>query len=204
MRKSIIALLVPAALLVNSQTNAQLKVTKALPKVSVGIKAGLNMQKITGDAFTNELKAGFVGGAFVSVRKNKIGIRAEALIKTAKIDAKVYYVDAVGNLIEIGIVPMKTLSIDIPVLFEYRLFNRLSIQAGPQYTCLASAKLMDTDVKKSFHTSDIAVAAGLEVNLPLHLTANARYIYGLGDINNASSGAMSNRGIQVTIGYQFL
>ena len=192
-----------AGLLFSSQVNAQIpgvsKVTKALPKVTLGLKLGLNMQQISGaPAYSNSYMPGILGGAFLSVRKNKIGGRVEGLIKTAKIDIT-------------GPVPghINTIAVDVPLLFEYRLIPRVCLQAGPQFTSLISAKDNNsTDVKNSFNTSDFSGVLGAEVLLPLHLTVGARYILGFSDVKSSGvSGAgdsWKNRSIQLSVGFRFI
>jgi hypothetical protein len=63
-------------------------------------------------------------------------------------------------------------------------------------------------VKKNFTTTDISGVLGLELRLPLHLTAGARYILGFSDVNNhdetAISEAWRNRYAQVYVGFRFL
>jgi len=190
-----------ASLLFSTTTHAQIPgvstVTKALPKVTVGIKLGANLQKVNGGAgYETSLKGGIVGGAFASVRKNKIGVRLEALVKTAKID-----VTAAGS--SAGHINM--IAMDVPLLFEYRLIPRLWLQVGPQFTSLISAKDKNSnDVKTAFNTSDFSGVAGLEVILPVHLTLSARYIYGFTNINNIGSATVNNRGLQIALGFRFL
>lgn len=172
-------------------------VTKALPKVTVGVKLGVNMQQLTGNSWDNSYKAGFTGGAFVGVTKNKIGVQGEVLVKSAKLDLK-------GS----GVPGVDFMYLDIPVMFEYKIVSRLWVQVGPQFSTMITAKQSGTDVKKNFNTTDFAAVLGIQANLPLHLTAGARYILGVTNINNESvSGtkeAWNNRSIQLYIGYRIL
>ena len=172
------------------------KVAKALPKVSVGVKVGLNLQQLSAGSYSNDAyNPGIVGGAFVSVRKNKIGVRVEGLVKTAKIDV-------------LGPTPghINSIALDVPALFEYRLINRVWLQVGPQFTSILSAKDQSSnDVKNNFNTSDFSGVLGVEVVLPIHLTASARYILGFADMNNSGVGdAWRSRSVQIAIGYRFL
>lgn len=197
MKRTILATAV-AALLCANTAHAQLGVGKVadkiLPKVSLGLKIGANMQKAEGSNIDASYKGGFVGGAFISVSKKKMGVRVEGLIKSAKIESSL----ATGPTI-------KTLMLDIPVLFEYAPIKRIKLHVGPQFTSLLSAKVKDVDVKDQFKSSDISVAAGLEVNLPIKLTVGARYIKGFVDMNNVpSASSIKNSSIQVSIGYRFL
>ena len=189
-----------SALLLSNPAQAQIpvvsKVTKALPKVTVGLKAGANFQTLSGTGWASSYKPGIVGGAFVGLSKGKWGVQVEALIKSARFDTKAS-----------SSVYVKTLSLDIPVLLEYKIVKRLWIQAGPQFTSLMSAKdQASNDVKKSFKSSDISGVVGVEVKLPLHLIAGARYVLGFTDINNTTGAtdAWKNRYAQLYVGFRFL
>lgn len=189
-----------ATLLFSNAVNAQIpgvsQVTKALPKVTLGLKVGLNMQQISGaPVYNDSYKPGIVGGAFVSVRKNKIGVRAEGLVKTAKIDV---VGPPSGHI--------NTIAVDVPVLFEYKIISRLWVQAGPQFTSMITAKDNNSnDVKNTFNTSDFSGVVGLEALLPLHFTVGARYILGFTDANKSGVGdAWKNRSIQLSVGFRFI
>ena len=198
-----------AGLLFANQSNAQLgKVTKLVPKVTVGIKVGANFQQISGSntGFTtldNAYKGGIVGGAFVGVTKKRIGVQVEGLVKSAQIDYTTTL--GTGNPVKLTI---NTVSLDIPVLFEYKLFWRLWFQVGPQFSTILSAKESSTDVKNNFNTTNFDGVVGLQANLPMHFTIAARYILGVTNINKESvsmiNTAWNDRSIQLSLGFRFL
>lgn len=205
MKKTISVAAVLVAMLFAAPSFAQIpgvsKVTKALPKVSVGIKLGANFQQLDGDGWAKAYKPGILGGAFVGVTKNKWGIQLEALVKSVQFDFSVPSGTAVPD-------PIKGVYLDVPVLLEYRLVHRLWLQLGPQYSELLSATSGGNDLKKDFNAGDFSGVLGLEARLPLHLTVSARYILGFTNINNTSesgaSGAWNNRTIQLAVGFRFL
>ena len=200
MKHTLLLTALSAALLFSTTSEAQIpgvsKVTKALPKVDLGIKAGTSFNQATSTGLKESYKAGVVGGAFVGVYKNKIGVQAEALVRSARFDASV------------GSVYVKTVSLDVPLMFEYKIIPRLWIQLGPQFTQMLSAKNQaSTDVKNSFKTAEISGVLGLQVKLPVHLVAGARYVLGFSDVNNTptgGAGAWHNRSIQAYVGFRFL
>ena len=175
------------------------KVTKALPKVTLGIKAGANFQSLSGSEWTSTYKPGILGGAFVGVYKGHWGVQVEGLIKSARFDF--------NNSNDAYV---KSVSLDVPVLLEYKIVKRLWVQAGPQFTSVLSQSDYNTQgVKNYLKSSDISGVVGLEVKLPLHLTIGARYILGFEDVNNHPSGstatdAWRNRYAQLYIGFRFL
>jgi len=174
-------------------------VTKILPKLTIGIKAGANMQTVTGtNAWKSNYNPGIVAGAFVGVTKNKLGVQGEVLVRSAKFDVSSGF----------GGGTIKSVSLDVPVLLEYRLVSRLWIQLGPQFSSMMSAKNGSNDVKNNFNTSEFSGVLGLQANLPLHLTAGARYVLGLTDVRNSSvnytTEAWNNRSIQLYVGFRFI
>ena len=198
MKRTLLLTALSATLLCSNTSEAQsLPVVSSLPKVTVGIKAGANFQELTGDTWSQAYKASYLAGAFVGLQKHKWGVQLEAMIKGANYD------------VSVGGSELKTVSLDIPVLLEYRLIPRLWLQVGPQFSSIISAKdNSGDDVKKSFKSGDFQGVLGLEARLPLHFTAGARYILGFTDINNGSAGAgteaWKERSIQLYIGFRFL
>jgi Outer membrane protein beta-barrel domain len=179
------------------------KAAKALPKFTLGVKAGANFQKLSSSSdFQQSYKGGFTAGVFAGLHKNKIGVKVEALIKSAQFPA--YERDITGQVI--GTTNINTMYLDVPVLFEYNLIPRVSVQVGPQFSDMLSAKNSGTDVKSVFKTSDFSAVVGLEARLPLHFIAGARYVMGLTDVNagELSGATWNNRAFQLYIGYRLL
>ena len=204
MKHTLLLTAVSAALLFTTHANAQIpgvsKVTKALPKVDLGVKLGANFQQLSGN-LSKQYNGGVVGGVFVGLHKNRMGVQAEALVKTVKYDVS-------GTITNARTSSVNTIALDVPVLFEYKLFWHIWAQAGPQFTSLLSAKNGSTDVKNNFNSTDFAGVIGLEAHLPMKLNIGVRYIYGFTDINKESatgiSNAMRNRTIQAYLGFRFL
>ena len=204
MKHTLLLTAVSAALLFTTNANAQIpgvsKVTKALPKVDLGVKLGANFQQLSGN-LSKQYNGGVVGGIFVGLHKNRMGVQAEALIKTVKYDVSGTITNARTNSVN-------TIALDVPVLFEYKLFWHIWAQAGPQFTSLLSAKNGSKDVKSDLNTTDFAGVIGIEAHLPMKLNIGVRYIYGFVDVNKESatgiSDAMRNRTIQAYLGFRFL
>jgi outer membrane protein with beta-barrel domain len=205
MKRTLLLAVLSASLLFSNHSQAQIpgvhKITKALPKVDLGIKAGANFQDLSKNStFKSSYAGGFVGGLFFGVTKNKIGVDIEALVKTVKYTS----VTTITN----QTYTINGIYLDVPVLFEYRLVPRLWLQIGPQFSDMLSAKQGSTDVKKSFNSTDFAGVLGLEAKLPAHLILGARYLLGVTDIHNESTSttkdAWNNRSIQLYLGFRFI
>lgn len=200
MRRTLLLTALGTTLFFNPATAQLKKVTNVLPEADLGVKLGANMQQTTGKLMNNDFKTGIFGGIFVGVHKNKVGVQMEALLKqvTYKLDATA----AQGN-------EVKALYLDVPVLFEYRIVKRVWLQVGPQFSVALSAKDNNSkDVKNYFKSSDIAAVGGIDVRLPFKLSAGARYVLGLTDVNNNTipgfTDAWKNRSIQLYICYRII
>lgn len=203
MKNTLLMTVLSATILCTSTAHAQVPVvSKVLPKVTLGVKVGANFQDLNGNStFDNSYKGGVAGGVFVGVTKNKWGIQAEGLVKTVKYSLS----DAFQGQ---GSKDVNTVYLDVPVLLEYKIVDRLWVQLGPQFSSLLSAKNNSTDVKTSFNTTDFSGVLGLQVILPVHIIAGARYVYGFSDMNNNKqffgNDAFHNRSFQIYAGFRFL
>lgn len=178
---------------------AQPGVGKMLPKFTLGIKGGVNMQETTGGATHDGYYTGFVGGLFAGITKKKIGVQVEGLVKSASIT----YTTAIAPTV----IKINTVSLDIPLLIQYKIFWRVWAQAGPQFSTILSANYKSTDVKNSLNTTNFAGVLGLQANLPLRLSVSARYILGLTNINKSMTpiaDTWNDRSIQLSLGFRFL
>lgn len=207
MRSRLLLSVFSGALLLSASVSAQIPVVskvakKVVPEFTLGIKAGATFQKVSGSTTVNDAyNAGIVGGLFLGVTKGKFGVQAEGLIRSAKFDY--------NATISEPKVTLNTLNLDVPVLFEYSPFSRLWLQIGPQFSSIISGNASDNkDYKAYLQTSDFSGLAGLQIRLPIHLVAGARYIVGFADVNKKKIAedqkAWNNRLIQLYIGYRFL
>ncbi len=207
MKHKLLLTALSATLLFANQANAQIpgvsKVTKALPKVDLGIKVGGNFNQLAGTGFKKAYQPGIVGGVFVGVRKGKMGVRAEGLVSSAKY-TYTYTATTDGTF--------KNIYLDIPLLFEYKIIPRLWAQVGPQFSNVISVSAdpnppAGTD-PKSYFKSSFSGVLGLEAKLPAHLVVGARYILGITDVNDVSfgtaGGSWKTRTIQAYVGFRFL
>lgn len=181
-----------------------------LPKPVFGVKAGANVQTITGNDWVRANNAGFTGGFFFGLHKNKVGVRAEILVNTTSYKSK-YSMDSAGNIGDFNIAALQ-----IPLMFEYQVIPWLSVQVGPQYTSILAVSKnapFDADPKVMFTSGEFSAVLGVEGKLPYHLVVGGRYIYGLSNINNHSAisngtsiisdEAWYNRSAQIYVGYTF-
>lgn len=189
-------------------------------KISLGIKAGANFQKLQGDTWGDATRAGYFGGLFLNATFKKYGVSGEVLFsqtsfttsgiklaaaKKAAGSTNYTVVDSSGKE---GAFAVTTVS--VPILFNLKVVNNLWLQVGPQYTAVVGIKDKDGLVKDAndlFKSGDISGVLGAHLNLPLNLSVGARYVMGFSDVNggsNSASEAWRNRSAQLYVGYSFL
>ncbi len=176
-------------------------------KFEWGVKAGLNLAKIT-DAEDTKFRTGVAAGVFGEYVINDLfGVQAELLYSMQ--GAKP------GDDIELGVddAVMKLDYINLPILAKFYVLEGLSVEVGPQFSFLASSKLkgksegvsaevdMDDIEGIEMNKFDIGAAMGLSYKFNFGLDVFARY--NLGFIEIAKDADSKNGVISVGVGYRF-
>ena len=79
--------------------------------------------------------------------------------------------------------------IDIPILFRFQIIDLVSVHAGPQFSFMIKANSIPDsgdkfDASSYYNSTDIGIAVGAEVSLPLKFSVIVRYIEGLSVTTN--------------------
>ena len=160
----------------------------APPDISAGLKAGIGINSINGDeTFKKGFLPGFVGGAFIEVARNKIGVQIEGLFSLASYQLQDTFLSG-GRL--------QVMSIEIPILLKYNILKRLSVIAGPQFTTIMGVSHnppTKADPRQLFLSGNISGVAGVEVKLLKQLSVGARYLVGFSDVNNVGYSVSTQR-----------
>jgi hypothetical protein len=166
--------------------------------ISGGVKGGFNAanQTYKGNNYTTSpnFKIGVHIGGYVTVMLSEhLGVQPEVLFSTQGYKS--------GNT------TAKFNYIVIPILARCNINKLISFHAGPQFGVLASAKSDygsgTSNIKNSYKGSDLGIAVGGTVDLPMGLNFTLRFIKGLSDIDDtASSTKVRNFNIQLSAGYR--
>jgi len=144
--------------------------TTAFAQFGLGIKGGVNFANLSLDEANS--RTGYLFGAFAHVPiSENIGIQPEVLFSSQGADID----DTDVNLTYVN----------VPVLLRLKLIEVLNVHFGPQFGFATKAEADDEDILDNIKNSDISLAFGAGVNLPLGLEAGARYNLGLSDINDS-------------------
>jgi len=166
--------------------------------LSGGVKAGLNLanQTYSGNGYTTSpsfLPALHAGVYLTAMLSEHIGVQPELLYS--------------GQGAKSGSEKWKLSYVSIPVLFRYNVNSLLSFHAGPQFGVLLSAKdkigSNTVDIKDNFKSSDVSLALGVGIDLPMKLNFTGRFVKGLSDINDTGSSITAkNYILQLSVGYK--
>lgn len=168
--------------------------------VNFGIKGGLNVYTINNENEENyDSRAGFNLGLLSHIH----------LAKQWALQPEIMY-SSQGAKINTGNIETKINLdyINIPVLVQYMFDNGFRLQAGPQLGFLVNAKSktggLSVDIKENLNTVDFGLAVGAGyVHTPSGFGVDARYNFGLSNINENSSYKSFNRGFQLGVFYLF-
>lgn len=174
--------------------------------ISVGVKAGLNMATISGEAVENtDLKTGLTAGVYLTLSTPLLSLQPEVLVseKGAKQTQEVG-----GSSVETR---FNSTYVDVPVLVRFGIPLPASpvkpyLFAGPSAGFLLSSKFSqdgeEIDVKDDQKSMDWAAVVGAGVNFGA-LSIDARANFGLSSVSDSSSDFdMKNRTYSVMVGYR--
>ncbi len=162
-------------------------------EVKFGVKLGLNNPKISGDfaELGQTTKIGFNLGGFAEIGiSDKLFIQPELLFSTqgTNIKESEFLEKTKWNLNYLN----------IPLMAKYYVVDKLSIEAGPQFGFLLSAKVKYTDseydesvsldVKEGFKSIDFGFNIGGGYDFTDNFSLGLRYNFGLSNIVKSELG----------------
>lgn len=173
-----------------------------------GGKAGLNINKVRGQSFSNRFSYNFQVGGFVQVNfSDRFGIQPEVNFvqsnATVTSDQTEIYDDIFGG----GSQKNAALNLlEVPVLLNLNLgiSKRIKLQLGPAYSAALGEKIEDLLVNtRIYKKSEWSAIGGIWFQLPL-INTGIRYKHGLTNINGIDDREVwRNRSFQVFVGVTF-
>lgn len=180
----------------------------------VGVKAGLNFNKLRGQRWETEMRTNIATGLFLALNGRKSGIQLEGLwsMNTYVSDNNVgglydQYFKASSDSIATGKFTFHSFS--VPVLINYKFTQCLWMQVGPQFNCLLSDLNQQGFLKNSkflFTQGSVSAVAGLWFNIgrvgPIpRFNIGARCIAGIKNLSTMNEDeTWRNQRIQIHIG----
>lgn len=152
---------------------------------TIGVKAGVNMGKISGSAFKDKFTLGYQAGGFVTVPLGKtLAIQPEILFTQTNADtassfSEIYQFNKIGNI--------RVNSLSVPVMVNFNLNKYLTIQAGPQFGVVISQdKNLLQSGQDAFKQGNFSAAGGVQLNLT-KLRVYGRFVTGLTNLDNVGT-----------------
>ena len=170
--------------------------------ISGGLKLGLNLANQTvkssemGFTASPSFRPSIHAGGYVTIMlSEKLGIQPEVLYSGQGYKQN-------GSTLALDY-------ITVPVVVRYNFTPLFSVHLGPQMGFLMSAKAKydgggDEDMKDYFKGSDIGVAAGIGIDLPMGLNFGFRFVKGVSNIIEEDSDELKykNYNVQLSVGYK--
>lgn len=178
----------------------------AFSQFDLGVKAGLNVNKIDGKSFSDQFRYGYHLGGFAAVGLGKkFGIQPEVLYSqnAMRVDSSFTNTLSVFNS---GLTNVRLNYLSIPILLNYKLAGKfITLQAGPQFGVLIDqGRSMLQNGGDAFKKGDLSMVGGVQVKVgPLRV--NGRYIVGLNNISDiANDNKWTSQGFQLSAGVSIL
>jgi Outer membrane protein beta-barrel domain len=161
-----------------------------------GLKAGVNISSLdVKDGVDFDSKAGFHIGGLAHVH----------LSPHFAVQPEVVYSEQGGKD---GDEKWKLNYINVPVLLQYMTGNGFRLETGPQVGFDVTSKIktgdIEEDIKSSVNTLDLSWAIGMSYLFPEGIGFDARYNFGITNVNDAETPEVRNRVFQAGIFYQFM
>jgi len=187
-------------------------------EIKFGVKAGLNLSTLTGDAEDAKSLLGFhVGGLAEFKITDKFSVQPELLFSLQGAKTEYDYNDGFNSAsaeekLRLGY-------INVPVMAKFYVAPGFSLEAGPQVGFNVTAKnhydyrfteFGETvtesgkdDYKDAVETVDFAMNFGAGYEFTQNVFVQARYSLGLTNIAKDSDADVKNGVLQVSVGYKF-
>ena len=198
MKKVVMSVLVLLAVVTVSQAQG----------VRAGIKAGANLNKISGQSFNDGFDLSYHFGGFLEIDHNKKwGLQPELLWSQSSSKPSSFntvYSTSVSPLFDRN-QQVKLDYLSIPLLLRYSLGGGiLTLNAGPQFSILLKEdKTLLQNGQSAFKNGDFAMVAGAQLNFRF-LRIYGRYNIGLQNINDIDNkDKWTSQQIQAGIGLRF-
>ena len=175
----------------------------------MGIKAGVNVNKIDGLAYKAGFNYNFQAGLFTQFNLTKrIALQPELNFVQSQYEftdnSNTIYDDLFGG----GTQHKAKLDyLEIPILLNINIgpTKKVKLQLGPAYSGVLKQNVdsLRANIKDIYKNGEMSAIAGLWIQLPF-VNIGARYKVGLTDVNNTSNNKnWKSQAIQVTAGITF-
>jgi hypothetical protein len=175
----------------------------AMAQFHLGVKGGVNITKVQGEAFRDEFRYGYHLGGFAELGLGgRLGIQPEVLWSEYQTRVDSSFSDVYQNSTKISnYQDVKLNYLTIPILLNYKLGSLLSLQAGPQFGILLDqSKNLVQNGQEAFKKGDFSLVGGAQIHIA-KIRLQGRYFVGLNNISDISDqNKWNNQGFQLSLG----
>lgn len=154
---------------------------------NLGIKAGANLIKIEGEAFSKQFKLNYQAGFYSELDLTTfLGIQPELLF--SQVEAKTIIADYLQDQ---DLKPLTTTEsfryLSIPLLLRFNVSKAITLHVGPEYSIALNknSTLLD-NVKQAFISNELRALAGGQLNIGV-FRLYARYGIGVAEFSHITS-----------------
>ena len=166
----------------------------------IGIKAGVDMNKISGKAFSESFSYGYQAGVFSEIGiTKKFSLQPEVIFSQVNVDTasgfkELYNFDNVSKA--------KLSYVKIPILLSFRPNPFVSLQVGPQFSKLIdNNKSLVQNGSSVFKEGDFSMVGGLQLQIS-KIRVYGRYAVGLDNLNDTGSpDKWKSQNVQLGVGF---
>jgi hypothetical protein len=173
---------------------------------SLGVKAGANINKLSGQPFSDQFSYGYHLGAFSTIGLgSKWAIQPEVLFNESSSDTSSEFSSIYTELSLNDLSKVKLNYLTIPLLLNYKASEMITLQAGPQFGILLNQNVNVVESgKEAFKSGNFSLVGGLQLKLAM-FRVYGRYIVGLTNLNDIdNSDKWTGQGFQIGVGLAFL
>ena len=160
-----------------------LSVASYSQSLTVGIKGGVSINKITGKSFKEQFTYGYHIGGYATIGLGKkFAFQPEVLFNQINTDTSSQFSSIYSSFNHINNIKLGYLS--IPLILNYNVSTLLALQVGPQFGVLINQnKNLLQNGSNAFKSGDFAMLGGLQLKL-LKFRLYGRYVIGLNNLDN--------------------
>lgn len=177
--------------------------------IRLGLKAGANLNKISGQSFNDGFDLSYHAGGFLEIDINKKwGIQPELLWnQTSSKPSSFNTIYASSTNINPSLNSLTAIKLDylsIPLLLRYNVGSMFTLLAGPQYSILIKKdNTLLQNGQSAFKNGDFAMVAGAQINLKM-FRIYGRYNIGMQNINDIDKkDRWTTQQMQLGLGFRF-
>lgn len=177
--------------------------------IRLGLKAGANLNKISGQSFNDGFDLSYHAGGFLEIDLNKKwGVQPELLWnQTSSKPSSFNTVYASTTSINPTLDALTAIKLDylsVPLLLRYNVGGMFTLLAGPQFSILIKKdNTLLQNGQSAFKNGDFAMVAGAQVNLKM-LRIYGRYNIGMQNINDIDQkDKWTTQQLQLGLGFRF-